>query len=146
MTERNYFNYPFGPRNHLKIHFSIPYIILSGCDYSECDTGTMLGFQLVCHAVRQLKQFSSNDLEIRVNDEVENQNFPEDFKHRSSPLDYRHDKYQILFDGKVVCTLRESDDCDYMVEYFDIGDDNGIWYDLLLDFASHHCDKFGRSS
>lgn len=145
MTERNGFTYPFGPRRHLNIRFSVPYELFTGYEYSSCDTGTKLGFQLISHAVRQLKGFTSNDLEIRVIDEVDDWDFASGVNTKPEKRYCCYAIYQVVYDGKVVCTLRESEYYDYVVEFFEI-DDEGMWYDLLLYYASRHCAKYGRVS
>ena len=51
-------------------------------------------------------------------------------------------KYQIKADGRLVLTLREGSDCDYLIDFYDPRYDQ--WLEAVFSCAEEHCKRFGR--
>ena len=140
-------SYEFGSRYDMDIRFSAAFQAQAGRPYDKCGNGAQLIFQLLCHAVQQLQSAEETNWTLEKIEEIGAWEYPNKQAvlenkpvHVIHPMTYA--KYQIKVGGRLVLTLRESSDCDFLIDYFDPTDDG--WLDQFFDFAYNHCQRFGR--
>ena len=140
--------YKFGPLAEIDIRFSSSFQLLSGCVYTDCSQYVKTLLQLICHAVKQLRQFSDGSIEVRLVEESKDWEYPtKEAVLLNQPVlvtrMFTCARQQILYGGNVVCSLREGMDCDCYIEYLD-PQKIDFWIDHLLECALKHCKQYGR--
>ena len=147
-------SYEFGPLYDMDIRFTRSFESQAGTSYDRCGNGAQLIFQLLCHAVHQLQYIETNGWRLDKIEEMSEWEYPTPgpgetlefvVTHKdpilvTRPLTYA--KYQITVEGRLVLTLREGQDCDYLIDYYD--PDNDYWLESVFDCAQDHCKRFGR--
>ena len=147
-------SYKFGPKYDMDIRFSSAFQMQAGLRYDQCRDYAKLIFQLLCHAVQQIQYVETKKWRIDKIEECESWEYPTPkqgetlkyvIEHRepilvNHPMTYA--KYQIIVEGRLVLTLSEDTDCDFLIDYYDPTNDE--WLDWIFDYAEKHCERFGR--
>lgn len=148
-------SYEFGPQYDMDIRFSAAFQAQAGRSYDQCGNKAQLVFQLLCHAVRQLQSAYDANWCLEKITEMNTVDYECVYDKKgkiisATPIQVLsqipYAKYHIKVDGRLVLTLRESSDCDYLIDYYapSAPVKNDEWLDSLCACAKKHCRRYGR--
>ena len=148
-------SYEFDPQYDMDIRFSAAFKAQAGRSYDECGNRAQLVFQLLCHAVRQLQSANEANWRLEKTEEILSLDYEYVYDNEGNikaaipvPVicQMTYTKYQIKVDGELVLTLRNSSDCDYLIDYYAFSDPSkdDDWLESLCDCAKKHCNMYGR--
>ncbi len=139
-------SYKFGPMYDMDICFSDAFRMKAGgLTYEQSGSRGKLIFQLLCHAVHQLQNWKGRGWSLEKIEEVEDYEYDDASNgYVLVKREFTCARFQVKAEGRLVLTVREGVNHDYVVEYFDPVND--CWMDWMLDEAERHCMRFGRAA